>query len=219
MTKLSLPTKNMKEKLREAAWPCSTWFGDVHIQLAAGGRLIPQELGRMGLGDGGDAAYADEKNAPPCWNLHTRSVYLCATESSRTLRWRRRACMSVCASACDGEAAKAAAASSEFSHSARLGAQGKTSRHRRSPAIFRPPLPPAGTRGRGAPWSMIQNEMILMNAEEVPHFTSAPLWERRCCWRRRVRYVYLGRLIYSLVATFDLWSREEFCTFGNKSKG
>lgn len=66
---------------------------------------------------------------------------------------------------------------------------------------------------------MIQNEMILMNAEKVPHFTSAPLSERGCCWRRRVRYVYLGRLIYSLVATFDWWSREEVYAFENKSKG
>lgn len=68
---------------------------------------------------------------------------------------------------------------------------------------------------------MIQNELILMNAEKVPRFTSAPLSQRRCCcWRRRrVRYVYLGRLIYSLVATFDSWSREEFYAFENKSKG
>lgn len=66
---------------------------------------------------------------------------------------------------------------------------------------------------------MIQNEMILMNAEKVPRFTSAPLSQRRCCWRRRVRHVYLGRLIYSLVATFDSRSREEFYVFENKSKG
>lgn len=57
---------------------------------------------------------------------------------------------SVCASACGGEAVNAAAASSEFSPAARLGEQGKTSRHRRSAAIFRPPLPPAGKWGRGA---------------------------------------------------------------------
>lgn len=108
-------------------------------------------LGRMGLGDGGDGGCADEtlrKRAAALESPDAFCLFVCDREQLHVPL--RRPCMSVCASACDGEAAKAAAASSEFSPAARLGEQGKTSRHRRSAAIFRPPLPPAGKWGRGA---------------------------------------------------------------------
>lgn len=112
---------------------------------------IPQELGRVGLGDGGDGGYADEtllKREAALQSPDASCLFVCDREQLHVPL--RRTCMSVCASACDGEAVKAAAASSEFSQAARLGEQAKTSRHRRSPAIFRPPLPPAGKWGRGA---------------------------------------------------------------------
>lgn len=177
----------------------------------------PKRIGRNGAGWWRRWWICSPKNAKQWWNLQTRPVYLCATESRCTFCRVKH----IWASHVTGEAVKAAAASSEFSHVARLGEQGKTSRHRRSQAIYRPPLPPAGKWGRGATWSMIQNEMILMNAGKVPHFTSASLSEPRCCWRRRVRYVHLGRLIYPHVATFDSWSRElwEFYAVENNSKG
>lgn len=73
-------------------------------------------------------------------------VYLCASEKQVHVRMSRTR-MGV---ACDGEAVKAAQASSEFSHVASLGEQGKTSRHRRSQAIFRPPPSPGGRVGKSS---------------------------------------------------------------------
>lgn len=103
---------------------------------------------RMGLGDGG---YADETLLKCEAALESPDAFcLFACDGEQLHVPLRGTCMSVCACAHDGEAVKAAAASSEFSHAARLGEQGETSRHRRSPAIFRPPLPPAGKWGRGA---------------------------------------------------------------------
>lgn len=124
----------------------------LRFQVAASGLESPKswaewgwEMGEMGGG------YADEtllKREAALQSPDTSCLFVCDREQLHVPL--RRTCMSVCASACDGEAVKAAAASSEFSQAARLGEQAKTSRHRRSPAIFRPPLPPAGKWGRGA---------------------------------------------------------------------
>lgn len=113
----------------------------------------PKELGIMGLADGGDGGYADETLLKCAAALESPdALCLSACDREQLHVSLRRACMSVFffASACGGEAGKAAAGSSEFSHGARLGEQATTSRQRCSAAIFRPPLPPAGKWGRGA---------------------------------------------------------------------
>lgn len=109
---------------------------------------MPKDLGRMGLADGGEGGYADDtllKREAVLNPPDATCLFVCAREQVRVRM--SQAHMSV---ACDGEAVKAAGASSEFSHAASLGEQGKTSRHRRSQAIFSPPLPPAGKWGRVA---------------------------------------------------------------------
>lgn len=102
----------------------------------------------MGLADGGEGGYADEtllKCEAVLESPDAACLFVCDREQVHV--GMSQTYMSV---ACDGEAVEAAEASSEFSHVASLGEQGKTSRHRRSQAIFRPPLPPAGKWGRVA---------------------------------------------------------------------
>lgn len=129
----------------DATWPRFTCFVDksTHTDIFEW-NLIPKELGGMGLGDGGGGGYALLKMRSSD-EISRHDLFVCDREQVHVLS--SQTYMSV---ACDGEAVKAAAASSEFSHVARLGEQGKTSRHRRSQAIYRPPLPPAGKWGRGA---------------------------------------------------------------------
>lgn len=131
------------EMLCDAAWPRFTCFADrsAHADICEW-NLVPKELG---LGDGGGGGCALLKCEAVLKSPDTTCLFVCDREQVHVLS--SQTYMSV---ACDGEAVKAAAASSEFSHVARLGEQGKTSRHRRSQAIYRPPLPPAGKWGRGA---------------------------------------------------------------------
>lgn len=102
----------------------------------------------MGLGDGGEGGCADEtllKCEALLESPDATCLFACDREQVHV-----RMSQTYMSVARDGEAVEAAEASSEFSHAASLGEQGKTSRHRRSQAIFRPPLPPAGKWGRVA---------------------------------------------------------------------
>lgn len=129
----------------EPTWPWLTCFVDKRTHSdSCESTLIPKDLGRMGLGDGGEGGYADEtplKCEAVLKSPDATCLFVCDGEQVHV--GMSQTYMSVAT-------VKAAEASSEFSHVASLGEQGKTSRHRRSRAIFRPPLPPAGKWGRVA---------------------------------------------------------------------
>lgn len=122
--------------------------GQAHAFRQLPGDLNPPRTGRNGAGDGGEGGYADEallKCEAVLRSPDATCLFVCDGEEVHV-----RMSQTYMSVACDGEAVKAAEAASEFSHVASLGEQGKTSRHRRSQAIFRPPLPPAGKWGRVA---------------------------------------------------------------------